>query len=151
MEWFDILGILLGVALLLIVGCCVALFKRRRAISAQGVVFDCGMRHCTSAKTTSWTMGMARYSMDQFMWYRAFSFSSAPRLTLHRRSIHVTSQRRVSEDEVLGLPFGDSIVRLTDDDGYVELSMSAQSVTGMMSWLEAASPAGLENIDLAWC
>ncbi|MDR0837329.1 MAG: DUF2550 domain-containing protein [Propionibacteriaceae bacterium] len=151
MEWFDIVEILLGAALLLVVACFVALFRRRRAISTHGVVFDCGMRRCTVAKSASWTIGMARYTMDEFMWYRAFSLSSTPGLTLHRRQIHIVSQRRVSQDEVLGLPLGDSIVRIADGDDYVELSMNAQSVTGMMSWLEAASPAGLENIDLAWC
>jgi hypothetical protein len=151
MEWFGIVEILLGAALLLIIGGILALVMRRRSISTQGVVFDCGMRTCTSSKAKPWTMGMARYTMDEFMWYRVFSFTSAPALALQRRQIVVVGQRRVSEDEVLGLPFGDSIVRIANADDFIELSMTAPSVTGMMSWLEAASPAGLDNIDLAWC
>jgi len=145
MAWLEgVEWILVGVAAVIVVAC-VALFVRRRLLSSHGSVFDCSMRSWKSGAPSGWAMGMARYQGDMFQWYRAFSFLPAPSAQLPRETLRVAGQRRADDLEAMAL-FGDHvIVDVAPADGQPrrELAMSPESLTGLLSWLEAAPPGGV--------
>jgi hypothetical protein len=89
-------------------------------------------------------MGMARYQGDVFQWYRAFSLFPAPSAQLPRTAIHITGRRQVDDLEAMSL-FSDHVVVDLAANGALphrELSMTPDSLTGLLSWLEAAPPGG---------
>ncbi|MCL1840567.1 MAG: DUF2550 domain-containing protein [Propionibacteriaceae bacterium] len=136
-EWFVI------VIAVLVVLACASLFVRRRLLSSNGGVFDCGMRVWKDNQPTSWTMGMARYHKDVFQWFRAFSLVPRPSVQLPREAIRITQRRNADDLEALVL-FDDHLVICVEEDDQErrDLSMTPQSLTGLLSWLEAAPPGG---------
>lgn len=141
MEWWQASaagGVSVLLALLLPL---VALFLRRRWLSNQGGVFDCALRR----EPGSWSTGVARYHGDELEWYRIFSLSMRPRVVL-RRDLTRTIGRRQTTDSEAAVLFNDvQILGVADrvQPGHrYELAMGGQSITGLMSWLEAAPPGG---------
>jgi len=144
-EWWQALEWALASVAALVVLACIGLFVRRRLLSGHGGVFDCGMRTWRSAQAGSWAMGMARYQGEVFQWYRAFSLRPSPAAQWARGEMRVGGQRFVDDMEALAL-FADHVVVTVEtvgDQPRRELSMSPESLTGLMSWLEAAPPGGV--------
>ncbi|MCL2315635.1 MAG: DUF2550 domain-containing protein [Actinomycetia bacterium] len=144
MGWLDGVEWVFAVVVVLAVLIAVSLFVRRRALSSRGGIFDCGMRLWKSGQPTSWTMGMARYSGEIFQWYRAFSLLPAPSAQLRREDIRVAGQRKVDDLEAMSLFNDHWVIDLEPeaDSPRRELSMTRESLTGLLSWLEAAPPGG---------
>ena len=116
-----------------------ALFLRRRWLSAAGGVFDCGMRKL-SAGAGNWVMGIARYHGETLEWYRVFSLSFKPRVIFTRNCTVVTGSRPLDVIEAMSL-FDDHLcVECRLGEAEFELSMTPESMTGFLSWLEAAPP-----------
>ena len=144
MGWLgDVEWVVILVAVLIVMACA-GLFVRRRLLSSNGGVFDCGMRTWKAGQPGSWTMGMARYHGDVFQWFRAFSLLPSPTVQLPREAIHISQRRGATDLEALVL-FEDHLVIAVDESAEQprrELSMTSQSLTGLLSWLEAAPPGG---------
>jgi hypothetical protein len=144
MGWLgDVEWVVILVAVLVVVALA-GLFLRRRLLSSNGGVFDCGMRVWKDGQPTTWTMGMARYHQDEFQWFRAFSLIPSPSLQLSRETIHVTNHRDADDLEALVL-FEDHLVVSVEETASGrrrDLSMTRGSLTGLLSWLEAAPPGG---------
>jgi len=130
------------VACLLALGV-VVLLARRYVINSHGGVFDCGLRRWSGGHPGAWALGMARYSGDQFKWYRMFALLPRHSLQVHRNDLAVVSSRRVDAVETLQLFDDQCVVELAPfgDGRRVDLSMSQPSLLGLSSWLEGA-PAG---------
>lgn len=140
MGWLaEAIGILV---LILVVAPLISLYVRRRVLSNRGGVFDCGLRREMSKR--NWMLGLARYEGDALEWYRVFSVSLRPRLMLHRSRVELLGRRAPNEVEQVTLFESSEIVRvhMRDDGRTVELAMSSDSVTGLMSWIEAGPLAG---------
>lgn len=136
-EW------VLGLAVALLALALVAMWGRRRWLSAQGGLFDCALR--LSPTRTLWALGIARYRGDRLEWYRVFSVAFRPRLVLDRRQTTWVSRRRPSPEESTVLFTDHEVVTLrgVDRKGTSrtwELAMGPASATGLMSWLEASAP-----------
>ena len=85
-------------------------------------------------------LGVARYREHELQWFPSFSLSLWPRLRFDRTDVRVRDQRRPSTEEA-GLLFdAERIIALDGPRGEVELAMAAESLTGLLSWLEAAPP-----------
>lgn len=118
-----------------------ALFLRRRWLSTNGGVFDCGMRQLSKG-ANNWVMGIALYQNDALEWYRVFSLSFKPKVTFTRANTTFESHRPLDVIETMSL-FDDHLCVQVNQNGSVfELSMTYASMTGLMSWLEAAPPSG---------
>ena len=144
MDWLVVLeAVLVGLALLVLLAG-IGLFVRRRLLSGQGGVFDCGMRQISADQSADWTIGMARYHGESFQWFRAFSLRPSPSLELHRDQIHIKAQRPVDEAEALSVYSDDVAIMVQAEPGAIrcELAMSPASFMGLLSWLEAAPPGG---------
>ncbi|MEL4357891.1 MULTISPECIES: DUF2550 domain-containing protein [unclassified Luteococcus] len=118
------------------------LYVRRRWLSTRGGVFDCALKLASGG----WATGVARYEADELQWFRIFSLSTRPKLVLERDLTASVGHRRPDESEAVVLFSDDQIIRLRSTQGREpviwELAMNPQSVTGLMSWLEAAPPGG---------
>ncbi len=118
----------------------VGLALRRRWLGRNGGTFECSLRLRTTTPGTGWVLGVARYSGEDFEWFRVFSSSYRPRMTFHRGGMAVLETRHPDPVESVSLYAGQRIVRFEAGDVLWDLAMSGDSVTGLLSWLEAAPP-----------
>ena len=133
------------IAVLLCVGLLAALAARRRLLARDGGAFECSVRLRTTTPGAGWVLGVARYSEDQLEWYRFFSYSLRPRCRFVRRSVRVLETRPPDPVEAVALYAGQQVLVLETRGARAEsaeLAMSPDSLTGLLSWLEAAPPGG---------
>jgi hypothetical protein len=100
----------------------------------------------TGTPGAGWVLGMARYNAEVLEWFRFFSYSSRPRASFVRDDVRVLNNRDPDPVEAVALYAGQRVVELVEQGpGEVagrpwELAMAADSLTGFLSWLEAAPP-----------
>jgi Protein of unknown function (DUF2550) len=135
MEIFD--WILIGIAAVFI-GLSV-LFVRREMV-ARGGSIELSIRLSTYADGRGWSPGIARFVGDELHWYRVFSLSVRPRRILNRRMFAIQDRRRPDQLEQRALPGQMVVLRCISQREPVEIAMEETTVTGFMSWLEAAPP-----------
>lgn len=139
MEWLGIVELVLAIILLALLPLlCLAI--RRRWLARAGGTFECSMRLRQTTPGTGWVLGVARYSGDELQWFRIFSMSAKPRMTFPRKEIAVLETRAPDPVEALSLYAGQKVVRFEHREDLWDLAMSPDSVTGLLSWLEASPP-----------
>jgi hypothetical protein len=122
------------------------LAARRRVITRRGGTFDCSLRLRPARPGKGWALGIGRYSGDSLEWYRVFSFATRPRRVMARRELEIVDRRAPEGTEVFSLLAGAVIVRCregSDSGSVLEFAMGEDALTGFLSWLEAAPPAGV--------
>lgn len=135
---------IVAVLVLLLVLALVLLSLRRAWLSRQGGTFECALRLGDARPGVGWALGVARYNSERLEWFRYFSFSTRPRKTFYRSELSVMDDREPDPVEAGSLYAGQRIVHMQtvtkDGEETLELAMSGESLTGMLSWLEAAPP-----------
>jgi hypothetical protein len=129
----------IGIGVLVVLVALATLFLRRSAITRRGTI-DVSLRLTTLVSGRGWSHGLARFAGDEFRWYRVFSFSPRPRRILSRRELVVQGRREPDGVERLTLPGDWIVVRCTDRRSSVEIAMARTTLTGFLSWIEAAPP-----------
>lgn len=140
--WLGLAGIIALVVVLLVLPL-VLLAGRRRWLARQGGTFECSLRLPNSAPGAGWVLGVGRYNDENLEWFRFFSFSFKPRRSFVRTAVSVLETRQPDPVEAVSLYAGQVIVRLEGTGSAAEewqLGMAPESLTGMLSWLEAAPP-----------
>jgi hypothetical protein len=151
--WLGALEVV-GIILVLVGLCLVGLAVRRRWLSRFGGTFECSMsRHVirgpqsasdTPTPSTRWVLGVARYSGEHLEWFRFFSLAWWPNHTFLRSDVAVLNHRAPDSAEAVALYADQEIVTVSigagADSVRRELAMTPESLTGMLSWLEAAPP-----------
>lgn len=165
--WLGALEVI-GVILVLLAVILVGLAVRRRWVARQGGTFECSLRRpsipAAPAETqagaadggddldadldetpgTPWVLGVARYSGEYLEWFRFFSLAWWPKYRFLRADVNVVEHRAPNTEEAVALYADQEIVTLVIGSGsdayHRELAMSPDSLTGMLSWLEAAPP-----------
>ncbi|MGJ3509134.1 DUF2550 domain-containing protein [Enemella sp. A6] len=140
MEWFGVVLIGVFVALIVIATPLVWLFARRRWLSRSGGLFDCAVRSVDAAASPDWVLAAARYSGEDLEIFRIFSLSFRPKWQFRRRLIEIVGQREPDATEAVVLFEGQHIARLQIEGQEWDIALDPQSLTGLMSWLEAAPP-----------
>ena len=142
-----LLGIaeVLGLLVLLVALGLVMLAARQRWLSRQGGTFPCSLRLGTTARSSGWALGVARYNQGLLEWFRFFSYSFRPRLVFPRSEVRVLESREPDMVESVSLGADQRVLRVETTLRDVtaaeyELAMSPESLTGLLSWLEAAPP-----------
>jgi hypothetical protein len=87
-----------------------------------------------------WSVGVAWYSGDTLLWYRALSLSVRPQRRLRRAGFRVDGRRGAVRDD-LALPAEAVVLCCQTGSGPQELAMEPSTVTGFLSWIESAPPA----------
>ncbi len=132
-EWIGI-GILALLCLLAL------LFVRREVISRRGGTIELSLRTTSAVAGRGWSPGVARFVGDEMCWYRVFSLAPRPRRRLSRLNLVVQERRTPGPPERLVLPADWVIVRCGIGRERVEIAMARTTLTGFLSWLEAAPP-----------
>jgi hypothetical protein len=142
MDWLLPLTQVVAVTLGVVIAIPLAwLFGRRRWLSRKGGLFDCCLRLSNSAPGTGWVLGVARYNGPHLEWFRTFSLSVHPRKVFDCSAIEAGAQRDPAPDEAALLMNDQRIIELRRIDGRAwELAMSPDSITGLLSWIDAAPP-----------
>jgi hypothetical protein len=147
--WLGIAELLGALVLLIALGLAL-LAARQRWLARPGATFECSMRRHEASSDAGWALGVARYNHGLLEWFRFFSFSLRPRLTLPRAEVRVLESRDPGVAEAVALGANQRVIRLeTAAETTVpqwELAMSQESLTGLLSWLEAAPP-GLKRAE----
>lgn len=143
--WLLVVVVVL-LAVLLVAAALVALPLRRRWLAREGGLFECSVRLHTTTPGAGWVLGMARYNAEMLEWFRFFSYSSRPRKSFLRDEVRVLASRDPDAVEAVALYAGQRIVELAEQGpGETrgedwEIAMAEDSLTGFLSWLEAAPP-----------
>jgi hypothetical protein len=136
-QWLlDAVGVVLLLALLY----GLALVVRRRWISRAGGTFEFSVRARSSKAGRGWILGVGRYSGDALEWFRIFSLSPKPKLTLLRSDLEYVGRRNPEGAEAYSLYSGHIVVECLTATGPLEVAMSPDALTGFLAWLEAAPP-----------
>jgi hypothetical protein len=135
-EWIG-----LGVLILLVA--IAVLFARRALVTRSGGIIRLNVRVSTFLDGRGWSPGFGRFADDELRWYRMFSFAIRPKRVLSRRGLAVERRRLPEGQERLSMPADWVILRLTSHHAPVEIAMARSTVTGFLSWLEAAPPGAV--------
>jgi hypothetical protein len=144
--WLQVVLGLLLLVIVLFALTLVLLAARRRWLDRSGGTFECSVRLRVSTPGAGYVLGVARYSERTLEWFRFFSFSLRPRVVFRRGTFDVLDTREPTAVEALALNADQRIVLLESTEvshalGWEwELAMSPESLTGLLSWLEAAPP-----------
>ncbi len=146
----GVLGVLeiLGLLVLVCVLALALLAARQRWLARQGGAFACSLRLGT-APSVGWALGVARYNQGLLEWFRFFSYSVRPRLIFPRGEVRVRETRDPDVVESVALGADQRVIRVetaADATAEWELAMSQDSLTGLLSWLEAAPP-GIRRVE----
>jgi hypothetical protein len=121
---------------LLLVGLVAAFLLRRRfLLSGLGAV----TMWLRPPGTPRWAVGVAWYSGDTLLWYRALSLSVRPNRRMYRSEFRIDARRRPTRED-LALPAESVVLTCRTGAGPQELAMDASTVTGFLSWIESAPP-----------
>lgn len=135
LEWIGIGVLVLFVAF--------AALLLRRTIVARGGTIKLNFRLSTFVDGRGWSPGFGRFVGDELRWYRLFSLAIRPRRVLSRWGMAVESRRTPAGPERLALPPDWVILRCTSHRAPFEIAMARSTVTGFLSWLEAAPPGAV--------
>jgi hypothetical protein len=136
--WWIVVGVVAVPCLLM------ALFIRRQWIARDGSI-EVSLRLSTYVEGRGWSPGLARFVGDELHWYRVFSFAFRPRRIFMRRAFVVESRRRPDSAEERSLPRQTVVLHCLSQREPVEIAMAEATVTGFLSWLEAAPPGAASS------
>jgi Protein of unknown function (DUF2550) len=125
------------VALVVVLG---LLFIRRTVIARGGGTIELSLRLSARVPGRGWSPGIGRFSNDELRWYRIFSFAFRARRRLSRRALAVDARRSPEGPERLVLPADWVVIRCMTREGAIEIAMAESTLTGFLSWVEAAPP-----------
>ena len=135
MPWWQWIIDVAGVLLLLTVTYGVALVVRRRVLARHGGTFELSHR-----VRRGWVLGFGRYNGETLEWFRIFSLSPRPKSSWQREELTYDGRRAPLGAEQTSLYPDHLVIQCQTSKGLVELAMSAASLTGFQSWLEARPP-----------
>jgi hypothetical protein len=133
----------IAIGALILLAALVLLFVRRWLLVRHGGTIELYLRLSNLVIGRGWAPGFARFSGEQLRWYRMFSFSLRPRRVLARRGLAVESRRFPNGSERLSLPEDWIVLRCMSHHAPVEIAMAPLTVTGFLSWIEAAPPGAV--------
>ncbi|SCF09916.1 DUF2550 domain-containing protein [Micromonospora mirobrigensis] len=129
-----------GIGIAVILAAVLVLFLRRALVTRSGGIIRLSVRVTSVLDGRGWSPGFGRFAGDELRWYRMFSFAIRPKRVLSRKELAVERRRLPEAQERLSMPADWVILRCTSRHAPVEIAMARSTVTGFLSWLEAAPP-----------
>ncbi len=139
-EWWGWTALALAVVVVALLAPVVWLFGRRRWLASRGRVFDCSLRADSTTPGSGWMLGVARYSGDLFLWYKVFSLSLRPWISIDRGRSQPEATRVPDAFEASFLDDDHRIVTLTGGDEGVSIALPPQEMTAFLGWMEGGLP-----------
>ncbi|MDO4412025.1 DUF2550 domain-containing protein [Cutibacterium sp.] len=125
------------------------LFVRHRVLVSRRGAFLCGLRVMGGSKPGGWMIGTARYVDGTFEWYRVIDPRPGPTIVLKRGGLCMVEHHAPNTDSSLALA-ANAYEIVTLETGHkgkssvCQIAVEPGVVMGLMSWLEAAPPGGVE-------
>ena len=135
----------IGIGAFVALAAVAVLFVRRALVVRAGGTIKLTVRLSTMMDGRGWSPGFGRFAGDELRWYRMFSFALRPRRVLTRHALVVQGRRLPAGPERLALPADWVILSCLCDQAPVEIAMASSTVTGFLSWLEAAPPGAVSS------
>jgi hypothetical protein len=129
-----------GIGIAVILGAILVLFARRALVTRSGGIIRLSVRTSTMLDGRGWAPGFGRFAGDELRWYRLVSFAVRPKRVLCREGLTVDRRRLPEGQERMSMPSDWIILRCSSGHAPVEIAMARSTVTGFLSWLEAAPP-----------
>ena len=129
-----------GAVLVLVLVYGLTLVVRRRLLARHGGTFELSCRVRSERAGRGWLLGLGRYSGDSLEWFRLFSLSPRPKRVWERQELSYSGQREPVGTERMSLYPDHVVVQCHTPQGELEVAMSASSLMGLQSWLEAGPP-----------
>ncbi len=130
----------IGIGIFIVLCSLGVLFLRRELIERGGGTIELNVRTSTILPGRGWSPGVARFAGEELRWYRVFSLSFWPRHKLVRGFLSVEERRPPSPTERLVLPADWIVLRCLNKGVSIEIAMARTTLTGFLSWMEAAPP-----------
>jgi len=141
--WLTVLEAI-GLAVVLLALGLGLLAVRRRWLDHLGGTFECSLRVKTTVPGSGWALGVGRYNEGILEWFRFFSYALRPHQVFDRAAVRVLETREPDLIEAVALNADNRVLRIEAREDSIdrewELAMSPDSLTGLLSWLEAAPP-----------
>ncbi|MFI7303560.1 DUF2550 domain-containing protein [Micromonospora aurantiaca] len=133
----------IGIGVAIVVVALLILFIRRALFTRSGGIIRLSVRVNTILDGRGWSPGFGRFVGDELRWYRMFSFALRPKRVLSRKGLAVERRRLPEGQERMSMPVEWVILRCTSHHAPIEIAMARSTVTGFLSWLEAAPPGAV--------
>jgi hypothetical protein len=130
----------IGICLFALLAVLFAIFFRRRLLMLGGGTIRLQVRVSTLVPGRGWSTGVGQFVGDELRFHRMFSFAFRPKRVLYRSTLAVEQRRLPEGPERLTMPGHWVILRCATGIGDLEIAMAESTVTGFLSWLEAAPP-----------
>jgi hypothetical protein len=130
----------LGICVVALLALLFVIFFRLRLLAGGGTI-RVQVRVSTMVPGRGWSTGIGQFVGDELRFHRMFSLAFRPKRVLDREVLVVEEQRRPEGPERLTMPAQWIVLRCANGEaGQIEIAMAESTVTGFLSWLEAAPP-----------
>ena len=130
-----------GICVVALLALLFMIFFRRRLLMVGGGTIRLQVRVSTMVPGRGWSTGIGQFVGDEFRFHRMFSLAVRPKRVLDRTVLVVEESRAPDGPERLTMPAHWAVLRCRNGEaGEIEIAMAESTVTGFLSWLEAAPP-----------
>jgi hypothetical protein len=129
-----------GICLVALLALLFVIFFRARLLMLGGGTIRLQVRVSTLVPGRGWSSGIGRFSGDELRFHRMFSLALRPKRVLDRSDLVIEEQRLPEGPERLTMPGHWIVLRLATRGDRIDIAMAESTVTGFLSWLEAAPP-----------
>jgi hypothetical protein len=131
----------LGICIVALLALLFVIFFRRRLLMVGGGTIRLQVRVSTMVPGRGWSTGVGQFVGDELRFHRMFSLAFRPKRVLDRSFLVVEETRAPDGPERLTMPSHWTVLRCRNGEaGEIEIAMAESTVTGFLSWLEAAPP-----------
>ena len=136
MQALEVIGLCIAALFALLL----AVFLRLRLLMLRGGTIRLQVRVNTRVPGRGWSTGTGQFVGDELRFHRMFSLAVRPKRVLRRTALLVEEHRCPDGPERLAMPAHWVILRCVSGGCEIEIAMTDSTVTGFLSWLEAAAP-----------
>ncbi|MBM2621282.1 DUF2550 domain-containing protein [Actinoplanes sp. LDG1-06] len=129
-----------GICVVALLALLFAVFFRRRLLMFGGGTIRLQIRVTALVPGRGWSTAIGQFAGGTLRIHRLFSFAFRPKRILDRGTTTVEGRRPPEGPERLTMPAHWVILRLATTLDEIEIAMAESTVTGFLSWLEAAPP-----------
>jgi hypothetical protein len=132
-----------GICIVALLALLFVIFFRVRLLMQGGGTIRLQVRVSTMVPGRGWSSGIGQFVGDELRFHRMFSLGFRPKRTIDRAGLVLEERRLPEGPERLTMPGHWIVIRVATRGEELEIAMAESTVTGVLSWLEAAPPGSV--------
>jgi hypothetical protein len=132
-----------GICVVALLALLFVIFFRVRLLMQGGGTIRLQVRVSTMVPGRGWSSGVGQFVGDELRFHRMFSLGFRPKRTIDRAGLVLEERRLPEGPERLTMPGHWIVIRVATRGEELEIAMAESTVTGFLSWLEAAPPGSV--------